>query len=305
MQEIEFAAQLEPHRRMLWALGYRMTGDPAEADDLVQETFARALAHRPGAGPLAPWLTRTAMNLAIDLLRKRKQVGYPGPWLPSPIESEEAASPGSDPSRRYELAESATLAFLIAVEELTPSQRAVLLLRDVFDYSAKETAAVLELSEENVRTTHFRARERMRRYDETRRAPTREEQDRNRAVLERFLAALIENDRSKIEALLTDDVRAVSDGGGRYAASKGPVVGPGRVARLYLKLARLPHGQTLMELRMVNGLPALVMRIFDPSGKVSPLAVLQLEVDDDGMISAIRSMVVPEKVGRVRFPSAT
>src|SRR5262245_47392862 len=129
------------HRRFLWGLCYRMTGNAADADDLVQETFVRAWKNPPERTeePWRPWLARVAMNLSRDLLRRRKRQHYEGPWLPSPIETGDEAATLSDdalsgelvdekgdPAARYDMLESVSFAFLLALEALTPAQRAVL-----------------------------------------------------------------------------------------------------------------------------------------------------------------------------------
>jgi RNA polymerase sigma-70 factor (ECF subfamily) len=158
-------AAFQEHRGLLWHLCYRMTGIAADADDLVQETFLRAIERPPPRTDMAlrPWLVRVALNLARDLLRRRRRRReYTGPWLPSPIETGEPGAdaaddrvlPAFEPSLpglgstegRYDLVESVTFAFLLALEALTPQQRAVLLLRDVFDYSVRETAEALAVS---------------------------------------------------------------------------------------------------------------------------------------------------------------
>ncbi|HUI26376.1 MAG TPA: sigma-70 family RNA polymerase sigma factor, partial [Candidatus Kryptonia bacterium] len=173
------------HRQFLWGLCYRMTGSAADADDLVQETFVRAIEHPPARPdePWRPWLVRVAMNLGRDWLRRRKRRSYVGPWLPAPIETgDEASPPAFEPlvdgehttEGRYDLLESVSFAFLLALEALTSQQRAVLLLRDVFDYSVRDTATALAMSQPNVKTTHHRARRAMRDYDRTRSVPTRE-----------------------------------------------------------------------------------------------------------------------------------
>src|SRR5687768_14484375 len=133
---------MERHRKLLWSICYRMTGVAADADEIVQETFARALEEKPSTDrDVRPWLVKVAVNLCRDALRRRRRQPYVGPWLPSPADlTEEAApslsdeSPPLDPLARYELAETGSYAFLLAAEALTPTQRAVILLSDVLDY---------------------------------------------------------------------------------------------------------------------------------------------------------------------------
>src|SRR5262249_22279358 len=143
----DLAAEFQAHRSFLWSLCYRLTGCAADADDLVQETFVRALEKPPARTdePWRPWLVRVALNLGRDLLgRRRRRRGTP--WLPSPIGTDDeppsfepAAGSQGCPAARYDLLESVSFAFLLALEALTPGQRAVLLLRDVFDYGVAET----------------------------------------------------------------------------------------------------------------------------------------------------------------------
>src|SRR5215218_3543413 len=149
----------DENRRFLWGLCYRMTGNAADADEIVQETFVRAMEKPPRkiSEPWLPWLTTVAMNLSRDFLRRRRKIEYVGPWLPSPIPigdlqlTEPAAENGQSHAARYDLRESVSIAFLLALEALTPAQRAALLLRDVFDYSTKEAATVLRMTEANLK----------------------------------------------------------------------------------------------------------------------------------------------------------
>src|SRR5215471_13349153 len=173
-----YAESLETDRRLLWGLCYRMTGNAADADDLVQETFVKAIEKPPlrTDEPLRPWLLRVAMNLSRDLLRRRKRQRYVGPWLPSPVPIDEEspasyeppASSEDSPVARYDLKESVSFAFLLALEALTPSQRAVLLLCYFFDSSTTETADALDMSEANIKVTLHRARRIMGSYDKNR-----------------------------------------------------------------------------------------------------------------------------------------
>jgi RNA polymerase sigma-70 factor (ECF subfamily) len=298
-------AAFQAHERPLWNLCYRMTGVAADADDLVQETFLRAMERPPARpeGDLRPWLVRVAMNLARDLLRRRRRRQASGIWLPSPIETGEDAAPAYEPSRtegRYDLLESCTFAFLLALEALTPQQRAVLLLRDVFDYSVEETAEALDLSVPNVKTTHHRARRAMTAYDTTRRPPTRALQEETLRVLGELTRALVQGEAPAIGALLASDVRTVTDGGTFHAARK-PIVGRERVAHFYRRLAELGGGTARVSVRMLNGLPALVMTLPDSRPGYPPHGIIRIDLDDDGKVRTIHSVLATGKLTAIRF----
>ena len=285
------------HGRFVWGLCYRMTGSTSDADDLLQETFARALASPPAdtTSPWRPWLVRVAVNLARDRLRRRKREPYVGPWLPAPIETGEEAADDVDPEQRYGLLESVTFAFLLACEALTSRQRAVLLLRDVLDYSVEETARALDLSVPNVKTTHHRARAAMEKYDAARRPPTRDAQEENRAALERFMAALVSGDLAKVEAVLDPDAVTINDTAGDYRAALRVVVGSSRVARLYLGLMKkVPPSK--VELRTMNGLPAIVAEIADPPPGVAPRVVFRCDVGPGGRITEVHAVIARAKL---------
>ncbi|MFP2959495.1 sigma-70 family RNA polymerase sigma factor [Myxococcus sp. 1LA] len=309
------AQAVREHERFLWGLCYRMTGVSADAEDLVQETFARALASPPThTDDLRPWLTRVAVNLARDLLRRRKREGYVGPWLPSPVDTGEEELPplgvearlpgGGSTEGRYALLESVSFAFLLALEALSPKQRAVLLLRDVFDYSVREVAEALRMSEPNVKVVHHRARAAMAAYDRARCLPTREFQARSRAALEGFLGALLTGDVAAAEALLASDVCALSDGGGQYRAARVPVWGLERVLLLYRRLMEMRGPPSVAESRMLNGLPAVVS-VFPPSRRdprLSTQLVVRVELGADGRISQIHSILTDRKLAGLRMP---
>jgi RNA polymerase sigma-70 factor (ECF subfamily) len=255
-----------------------------------------------------------ALNLGRDLLRRRRRRGYVGPWLPSPIETGDEESPASyEPvvdgrlttEGRYDLLESVSFAFLLALEALTPSQRAVLLLRDVFDYSVRETADALGLSEPNVKTTHHRARRAMRGYDRSRCRPTRELRERTALALGRFVAALTEGDAAAVEALLAESVRALSDGGGEFFAARVPILGRARVARFHLNIARRRAEGVRFAVRMLNGLPAVVGDVPVGHPGEPPRLVLRCEVDGDGRITELHAIVASRKLHAVRFDTAS
>ena len=223
---------------------------------------------------------RCAVNLARDRLRRRKREPYTGPWLPAPIETGEEAADTEDPERRYGMLESVSFAFLVACEALTPRQRAVLLLRDVLDYSVEETATALGLSLPNVKTTHHRARAAMQRYDSARRAPTRGLQQKTRTALERFAFALSTGDLAAVEAVLAPGAVTTTDAGGDFRAALRHVVGASRVARFYLGLLK-KNVPSRVVWRSMNGLPALLIERDNPPIAPPPRLVLRCEVDAD------------------------
>lgn len=297
---------LDQERKLLWGICYRMTGSAADAEDLVQETFMRAIERPPAdqVSDLRPWLVRVAMNLARDLLRKRRRLGYPGVWLPQPIELEEKPADGlsdeSSPESRYGMLESASFAFLFALEALTPSQRAVLILRDAFDYSSQEAGKALAMSEENVRITLHRARKAMASYDRDRAVPSAS-RDAVQRTLVRLLACLSTNDLDGARALFAEDARALSDGGGVHPAARGTVKGPNRIVKMYGKLRTRASADAMVEIKNVNGAPAAVGK--DPHAKRpnAPRFVMFIDLDRRGKIRTLFSVLAPEKLARI-FP---
>ena len=301
------------HERLLWSLCFRMTGCAADADDLVQETFLRAIERPPARirEPWRPWLTTVAVNLGRDLLRRRRRRGaYVGPWLPSPIETGEEESPPAyelevagvgSTEGRYDLLESVTFAFLLALDRLTPLQRAVLLLRDVFDYSVRDTAKALGVSEGSIKTGHNRARRAMRDYDGNRGRPTRELQEMNRRTLQQLLSSLANSDVKAVEALLSDDVRAFNDSGGQFRAPPKPIVGRRNVASFYANISAKRAAGMHVDVRPMNGLPALVVECDHPPAGEAPRFVVHVEVGADGRIRELDAVLAARKLTAVRF----
>lgn len=300
-------ALYEEHERFLWGLCYRLTGSAADADDLVQTTFVRAMESSPARTdePWRPWLTRVAVNLGRDLLRRRKRQRYVGPWLPSPVETgDESALASYEPQLaagvttegRYDMLESVSFAFLLALEALTPKQRAILLLRDVFDYSVTETADALGVSEPDVKTTHHRARRAMEAYDRERCRPTREEQDRTRAALAELMGAFARGDLAGAERQLASSVVALSDGGGEFFAARVPVVGADRVAKFYRNVATRSLAGAAHEMTMLNGLPAIVTEIPGPAHGQAAHLVTAIALDREGRVARIWSVLATRKL---------
>lgn len=300
---------------MLWGLCYRMTGNAADADDLVQETFVRAIEKPPRntREPLRPWLVRVAINLSRDVLRKRKRQGYIGPWLPSPVPTDEQSpasyeppAPGEhSPAARYELMESISFAFLLALEALTPSQRAVLLLRDVFDYSTSETAEALDLTEANVKVLLLRARRKMNDYDKCRVELKASAQEATRRALDQFLLCLDARDAAGIERLLAADVVSMSDGGGEVTAARQTIRGRDRVLRLILGLAAKSLVEPRFEIRSLNGLPAIVVEDVYRGSRVASGYTIHFDVDQDGRIRGLHTVLAPHKLSAMKFQTAS
>lgn len=300
------ARGMETHRQALFGLCYRMTGSAADAEDLVQETFRRALERPPKdtAAPLRPWLFRVATNLCIDTLRRRKREGYFGPWLPSPVEIERLVAglePG--PEARYDVVESATSAFLLALEALDPRQRAALVLRDVLGLTSEETAAALETSPGNVRVLLHRARKQLEAV-EPRRAPvTPERKEKSARLLRELVTRLALGDREGVVRLLADDVESITDGGGEFVASVRVNRGVEDVVRLMLNIAALePLPAWLAELEL-NGLPAMAIRFPDRDPvSYATKGVFWIELDPAGeKIARLRAVNASAKLAAIRF----
>jgi RNA polymerase sigma-70 factor (ECF subfamily) len=290
-------------QRHLWGLCYRMTGCAADADDLVQETFTRAVTRPPNdtGRPWRPWLVKVAMNLSRDHLRRRRRRGYVGPFLPGAVEP--AAYETETTAGRYDLLESVSLAFLLALERLTPQKRAVLILRDVFDYTVAETAEALDMSEANVKTTLHRARRQIADYDRAQQGRLADATERTRRALEALFAGLAARDTSAIESLLADDVRALSDGGGDYLAALNPIVGRAKVMRFFLGLLDKRGMPSRAEMRTLNGQPAVVAEWEVHEGgdaTHAPRSAVFVELDEDGRIQLVGTILADRKLHGVR-----
>ena len=278
----------ERYRRRLFGIAYRMLGGVADAEDAVQETFLRwEQAHANGTDIASPegWLVSVVTRLCIDQLRSARvrREAYVGPWLPEPL----VADPGPGVETGAEMAESLSLAFLVLLERLTPVERAVFLLHEVFGYPYAEIAPIVGKSEAACRQLAKRARARVGvgrpRFRATAAAGER--------LAAEFLRTCAEGDLPGLLELLTEDVELVADGGGKVAATRKPVRGADPVARFLLGIVRLaPAGWTAAP-ATVNGGPGVVARHAD--GR--PFAVLALEVAGD-RVAAVRIVNNPDKL---------
>ncbi len=282
IDDVSATESFEQHRRMLFGIAYRMLGSRAEAEDIVQEAFLRWSAARPDElRSERAFLTTIVTRLCLDHLKsarvKREQ--YVGPWLPEPVRT-------TDEADAVDIAESISLAFLVMLESLTPAERAVYLLAQVFDYSHAEIAAIVGRDEVACRQLLKRAREQVA-TNRPRFAPSR---DAHRALLGTFVAACTAGDLEGLTRLLAEDVTAWSDGGGKATAARRVLHGPAMVARAYIGIfAKAPRYATA-EIADINGWPALVARI---DGRIA--SVITIETDGQ-RIFAVRTIVNPDKL---------
>ena len=240
-------------------------------------------------------------------MRRRRRRDYTGPWLPSPVPTDEESLPSFEPeaptedspAARYDLKESLSFAFLLALEALTPQQRAVLLLRDVFDYSTAETAEALDLTEANVKVTLLRARKRMKDYDHHRADLSPEKRAATRYALEQFMLYLNSRDVQGLERLLAADVINLSDGGGEVAAALRPIVGRNKLLRFFTGLSTKLRSQPRVVFRELNGLPAIVFENVESTLSRATRYTLQIELDDAGRISRLDSVLAPSKLAAI------
>lgn len=275
----------EAQRRPLWRLAYRMLGDRAEAEDIVQEAFLRwqqtdvSSLRSPEA-----WLTTVVTRIAIDHLRSaqmRREV-YTGVWLPEPvIERRDWSAPSA-----LEAEEELSVAFLYLLEQLRPEERAAFLLREVLEYSYPQIAAVLEKSEPACRQLVHRAKDRL--GQGTPRAGT--SVDAQARIVREYVAAVQSQDEQALLALLTNDAKALSDGGGKARAALNPVVGADKVTRFLLGLARKYQGLLRIERAVINSEPGLLVSI--PGHFLSAVS-FAMEGD---RIAGIYQVVNPDKL---------
>jgi RNA polymerase sigma-70 factor (TIGR02957 family) len=286
-------ADVEQLRPRAFAIAYRMLGSVSEAEDVVQEALLRLhRAEREGERIESPraYLSTVVTRLAIDQLRsaRARRETYVGEWLPEPL----LADPEGDPARQAEVADTLSLAFLVLLETLSPEQRAVFLLREVFDYPYDRIAEIVDKNEPNVRQLAARARKHVDegrvRFDASR--------EQREQLADRFFAAVQEGDMPGLEALLAEDVELHGDGGGKAPAIARAQFGRSRVAGMLRNWMRLVPRLGAVEMRRVdvNGQPGVL--VLDGEGRL--LSVMAIDIAE-GQIQGIRSIVNPDKLGHL------
>ena len=283
----------ETLRPLVFSIAYRMLGSASDAEDIVQEAFLRL--HREsvkGTEILSPqaYLSAITTRLSIDHLRSARvrRERYTGTWLPEPLLTDE----GSDAVEHADTAETAdslSMAFLVLLESLTPVERAVFLLREVFDYGYDQIAAVVGKSEDNCRQIAVRAR----RQIDAKRPRFEASRKRRDELARRFFDAVSTQDAAELADLLAADVVAYADGGGKAVAFPRPVHGRERVARVLLGPAAQGGRLAVSGMRIVaiNGQPGALF--LDPEGR--PVVAVMLDIAD-GVVQTLRAISNPEKL---------
>lgn len=284
------AAEADPlhaERPRLFALAYRMLGSAGEAEDVVQDAYMRWYAQpRDDVANPPGFLTTMVANQCLDVLKsaRRQREEYPGVWLPEPAAPGEVPGPEDDLQRL----ESLSLAFLSLLETLSPLERAVYLLGDVFDYSHAEVAAIVQRSPEACRQTLGRARKHLAAL-KWMRAP----EARHRELLASFIVATRSGDIAALERLLANDVESRADGGGHVQAATKPVVGVRAVSRLFAGLSRQLPPELQVRVETLNGWPTALLSL---DGVL--WSALQIQVTD-GLIARIDNVINPRKLARL------
>jgi RNA polymerase sigma-70 factor (ECF subfamily) len=282
----------QEHRNLLFSVAYRMLGSAADAEDVVQDAWLKwSAADRSEVTEPKAYLVRIVTNLAVDRLRSAQvqRETYVGPWLPEPVLT------GPDVAADAELAESVSMAMLVVLETLTPLERAVFVLKEVFGFPYGEIARALDRSEASVRQLGHRARE----HVHARRPRIETASGERRVATERFFAAAAGGDINALMAVLAPDVALWTDGGGKVRAAFRPVAGAQKVAAWLAGIMRrpwqdIPVEEWAIEVVEINGGPGLVM-----SARGEVLSVLTLDLEASGLIREIHVVANPDKLGAV------
>lgn len=287
------------HARRLRALAYRMLGSRAEAEDIVQEAWLRwAEVDEASVDHAGAFLSRLVTNLCLDKLRSaaHQREQYVGVWLPEPLLEDEALfgwAPG--PEKQAEFAQDVSIAFMLALERLSPLERAAFLLHDVFDLDYDEIARHLDRSEAACRQLISRARKNVK-ADYARREVAKEEGER---LVAAFMQAVRSQDVSGLAALLAEDAVMLADGGGKVSAVPRALHGGALIARTFIGFAQLPSSRAWrMVPALVNGLPGLLVIDTSAGGRlVQTIALAPAQAD--GQIGALYVQRNPDKLATI------
>lgn len=285
MQADEAAVSFEPHRGALRGLAYRMLGSLAEAEDAVQDAWLRwQAADRSAVRQPRAFLIRTVARLCLDRLKaaQAQRETYVGPWLPEPVLDDEVLTP----EVASELADDVSYALMLALERLSPLERAAFLLHDVFDVEFGEIAETLGRTPAACRQLAARAREHLR-AARPRFRPSAQERSR---VLQAFVGAVARGDLASLTEVLAADAVLYADGGGKTAAARRPIAGGARIAEFLLAVQRRAPRDLRFRPAAINGLPGLVLSV---PGRV--IQTMAFEVRE-GRIAAIYVVRNPDKL---------
>jgi RNA polymerase sigma-70 factor, ECF subfamily len=283
------AEQFEELRPMLFAIAYRILGSVSEAEDAVQETWLRYESSPTQPTSTKAFLSAVVTRISIDVLRSARvrREEYVGQWFPEPL----LTDPYEDPARSAELADSVSMAALLLLERLSPLERAVFVLREVFGFGFPEVASAVGRSEAACRQLAVRARRHM---DAGRPRFEADRQERDELAA-RFFDALRDGDVEGLQELLAADVQMTGDGGGKAPALTRTIFGAANVARvLAAGFPLLVRTGVAVERHEVNGQPGAILR--DRDGKVVSTLTLDML---GGRIQTIRTVINPDKLGHV------
>lgn len=276
----------EVNRPRLFGLAYRMLGEAAAAEDVVQDAYLRWAARETEVRAPEAWLVKVVTNLCLTRLTsaRARRERYVGPWLPEPVLTGDGAL---GPLETVEQRESVSLGLLVLLERLTPPERAVFVLRAAFDYAHGQIAEVLDIAEAHSRQLYRRAR----RHLDEHRARFEVDDGRQRELVLRFFAAALDGDLAGLERLLTEDVVAWADGGGTVSAARRPILGRDKVARYLVGLATHPLAAGIeVTVAEANAAPALLIR---DGGRLLAIIAPRLA---DGRVAAVHTVANPDKL---------
>jgi RNA polymerase sigma-70 factor (ECF subfamily) len=280
------------HRSLLFSIAYRLLGSAADAEDVVQDAWFKWSANdRSQVSDPKAYLARIVSNLSMERLRstRRQRETYVGPWLPEPILTQ------PDAAEDAATAESVSMAMLVVLETLSPLERAVFVLKEVFDFSYAEIGAAVERSESAVRQAGHRARE----HVQARRPRFATDRRKKREATERFFTAITGGDINELMELLAPEVTLWTDGGGKVRQAMRPIIGIDNVARWIAGASARPYegveiADMAAEVVDINGGPGIVL-----TGAGRVIATLTVDLDADGRIVTVHNVANPDKLHAV------